>query len=156
MSQLPTTQLLPDFDFVLLHAGFKSKLAYLCRQYDKVGEQSILELKKFAHRIEKVKNVIELKDIVSKSPLEISKIKPEAYYDNGYTRANDLFYSLPVSIEHGDLGAIYFFFPVLFKEYDFSEELSCCSHENFFANPKDTRCLEVFYATYRPRFHYTC
>ncbi|MAG44827.1 hypothetical protein CL633_02970 [bacterium] len=158
MPQFPKTQLLPNCDFVLLHAGFLSKIAYLCRQYDnKVGEQSIVELKQLAKKIKKIKNISELEEFISKNQLGISKTKPENYYNNGYTNARHFFYFIPVSIENDDLGAICFFFPALFRQYNFSKELSCCTlGDKFFQNKKDVKLLEVFNATYLPPLRYTC
>lgn len=158
MPQLPKTQLLPDFDFVLLHASFLNKVSYLCREYRQkinIGEKMISEIKAFVQEIQKVQTLVELKYCID-GRLKVTQNQPKGYYQNGYRSADHLFYFLPVSIVEGDLGAICLFFPALFVKNNFDKALSCCSLSKNYLDINDVRCVEIYDATYRPPFSYSC
>lgn len=151
ITENPSTMLLPGFDYVLIHASFVNKLAFFYRKNDlRVAKKFIMELEKFAEKIKGITTLDELKEIIIRESLKTSKAHPKTYYEKGYVNADNLFFWIPVSVEENDFGGICLFFPVLFEENGFSDELNCCSHRKHFANNNDVRRLEAYHATYQP------
>lgn len=147
--------LLPNSNLVLLHPNFKNNLAkLLCKDYGQQIKVNLVgmvkELNNFSARLNSVDKTLDgIKGFIKNEGLETSKFFPKQYFDNGFERADDLFFYFKKQDPQGYwISAIYLFFPHLFLEKSLNNELRCCSFRDGFAEGVDVRFCEVFDITY--------
>ena len=145
--------LFPGSNLVLLQTSFKYQLAKLiCENPESKLNiiNAIKELEGFSKDLNVVeKNIEGLRRFIEKRELKISRYFPVPYNDNGFDRANSLFFYLEKQDVNGFwIVGIDLFFPHLFLQESLNEELKYCSFRKKFKCSNDVRFCEIYNITY--------